>query len=169
MRRMRQRLLTRRGRLPVILGGPTGAGKSLVARHFIHPRSKRKGQFVAVDLSTIPGISLPRSCSAPHVGRTRARSGTGLARSSRRMVGPFPDEVGNLGEDVQRMLLTVLRERSRIGDVHPRKVDELVVATNEDLGRWSGVTVPSGPVHADESAATVSCPARERRWTSSAC
>ena len=42
MRRIRQRLaVLARGRLPVIMAGPTGTGKSLIARHFIHPRSHK--------------------------------------------------------------------------------------------------------------------------------
>jgi len=55
VRRARARLaVLARGRLPVILGGPTGTGKSLLARHHLHPRSGRKGKFVTVDLSTVP-------------------------------------------------------------------------------------------------------------------
>ena len=170
MRRMRQRLLTlARGRLPVILGGPTGAGKSLVARHFIHPRSKRKGRFVAVDLSTIPrdlvAAQLFGSVRGSYTGSIGDRAGAFEQADGGTL---FLDEVGNLGEDVQRMLLTVLQEGevTRIGDVHPRKVDvKLVVATNEDLGQM----VRSGRFRADlymrmNPAATVQLPPlRERR------
>jgi DNA-binding NtrC family response regulator len=46
------------------------------------------------------------------------------------------DEIGNLAEDVQKMLLTVLQEGvvTRLGDMKERAVDvKLVVATHEDL------------------------------------
>ena len=170
MRRLRQRLLTlARGRLPVILGGPTGAGKSLIARHFIHPRSRRKGRFVAVDLSTIPrdlvGSQLFGSVRGSYTGSVGDRPGAFEQADGGTL---FLDEIGNLGEDVQRMLLTVLQEGevTRIGDVRPRKVDvKLVVATNEDLG----ALVRAGRFRADlymrmNPAATVRLPPlRERR------
>lgn len=170
MRRLRQRLLTlARGRLPVILAGPTGAGKSLIARHFIHPRSKRKGRFVAVDLSTIPrdlvGAQLFGSVRGAYTGSIGDRPGAFEQADGGTL---FLDEVGNLGEDIQRMLLTVLQESevTRIGDVRPRKVDvKLVVATNEDLGEL----VRAGRFRADlymrmNPAATVRLPPlRERR------
>ncbi|MCK6504790.1 sigma 54-interacting transcriptional regulator [Myxococcota bacterium] len=138
MRRIRQRLLTlARGRLPVILGGATGTGKSLIARHFVHARSGRKGKFVAVDLST-----LPRDLVAAHLFGSVRGAWTGSVGDRRGAFEEadggtlFLDEIGNLGEDLQRMLLTVLQERAvtRVGDTRERKVDvKLVVATNEDL------------------------------------
>lgn len=170
MRRLRQRLITlARGRLPVILGGPTGAGKSLIARHFIHPRSKRKGRFVAVDLSTIPrdlvAAQLFGSVRGAYTGSIGDRPGAFEQADGGTL---FLDEIGNLGEDVQRMLLTVLQEGEvlRIGDVRPRKVEvKLVVATNEDLG----ALVRTGRFRADlymrmNPAATVRLPPlKERR------
>ena len=138
MRRLRQRLLVlARGRLPVILAGPTGTGKSLLARHVVHPRSGRKGRFVAVDLST-----LPKDLVAAHLFGGVKGAWTGAVADRRGAFEEadggtlFLDEIGNLGEDAQRMLLTVLQEGAvtRIGDTHERKVDvKLVVATHEDL------------------------------------
>lgn len=139
MRRIRQRLATlARGRLPVILAGPTGTGKSLIARHFVHPRSGRKGPFVAVDLATLPrdlvAAQLFGSVRGAYTGSIGDRAGAFEAADGGTL---FLDEIGNLGEDLQRMLLTVLQERAvtRIGDTRERPVDvKLVVATNEDLG-----------------------------------
>ena len=55
MQAVRRKLgILARGRLPVVLLGPTGTGKSLIARHFVHAKSGRDGRFVAVDLSTLP-------------------------------------------------------------------------------------------------------------------
>lgn len=138
MRRIRARLhVLARGRLPVILGGPTGTGKSLVARHVVHARSSRKGKFVSVDLST-----LPRDLVATHLFGSVRGAYTGSVADKKGAFEEadggtlFLDEIGNLPEDVQKMLLTVLQEGivTRVGDTVERRVDiKLVVATHEDL------------------------------------
>jgi two-component system nitrogen regulation response regulator GlnG len=139
VQRVRARLqVLARGRLPVILGGPTGTGKSLLARHYIHPRSGRKGKFVTVDLSTIPrdlvGATLFGSARGSYTGSVADRKGAFEEADGGTL---FLDEIGNLGEEAQKMLLGVLQEGTvtRLGDVAERKVDvKLVVATHEDLG-----------------------------------
>ena len=138
MRRIRARLhVLARGRLPVILGGPTGTGKSMVARHVVHARSGRKGRFVSVDLSTLPrdlvAAQLFGAVRGAYTGSVADRKGAFEEADGGTL---FLDEIGNLPEDVQKMLLTVLQEGllTRIGDTVERKVDvKLVVATHEDL------------------------------------
>jgi two-component system nitrogen regulation response regulator GlnG len=138
LRRLRAQLLTlARGRLPIILGGPTGTGKSLIARHFIHPRSGREGRFVSVDLSTMPKdlvtAHLFGAARGSYTGAVADRKGAFEEASGGTL---FLDEIGNLAEDVQKMLLTVLQEGvvTRLGDMKERAVDvKLVVATHEDL------------------------------------
>ena len=138
MRRLRARLhVLARGRLPVILGGPTGTGKSLVARHVVHARSGRRGRFVAVDLSTLPrdlvAAQLFGSTRGAYTGSIADRKGAFEEADGGTL---FLDEIGNMPEDVQKMLLTVLQEGvlTRIGDSTERKVDvKIVVATHEDL------------------------------------
>ena len=139
MRRIRQRLtVLARGRLPVIMAGPTGTGKSLIARHFIHPRSRRKGKFVSVDLATIPqdlvAAHLFGSVRGAYTGSIADRKGAFEEADDGTL---FLDEIGNLRLEHQKMLLTVLQEGAvtRLGDVRERQVRvKLVVATNEDLG-----------------------------------
>ena len=126
-----------RGRLPVVLLGPTGTGKSLIARHFVHERSGRSGQFVAVDLSTVPtdlgAAHLFGAVRGAYTGSVADRVGAFEAAHGGTL---FLDEVGNLSTAAQKMLLSVLQEGviTRIGDLKERPVDvKLVVATNEDL------------------------------------
>jgi len=127
-----------RGQLPVIIQGPTGSGKSLLAREFIHDRSNRSGAFVAVDLSTIPddlmAAHLFGVVKGAYTGATSSREGV-LARASGGTL--FLDEIGNLSLELQKSLLLVLQDRRYrpVGSVEERVADvKLVVATNEDLG-----------------------------------
>ncbi len=139
MRRIRQRLITlSRGRLPITLLGSTGTGKSLLVRHFVHERSGRRGELVTVDLATLPrdlmAAHLFGSVRGAYTGSVADRKGAFEAANGGTL---FLDEVGNLPEEAQRMLLTVLQEGvvTRLGDTRERRVDvKLVVATNEDLG-----------------------------------
>jgi len=139
LRRIRQRLITlSRGRLPITLLGGTGTGKSLIVRHFVHERSGRRGELVTVDLATLPrdlmAAQLFGSVRGAYTGSVADRKGAFEAANGGTL---FLDEVGNLPEEAQRMLLTVLQEGvvTRLGDTRERRVDvKLVVATNEDLG-----------------------------------
>jgi two-component system nitrogen regulation response regulator GlnG len=139
MQRIRQRLHTlSKGRLPVILAGPTGTGKSLVARHVLHRRSERRGRFVSLDLSTIPrdlvGAQLFGSVKGAYTGSIGDRPGAFEEAQGGTL---FLDEIGNLPEPTQKMLLTVLQEGvvTRIGESREREIDvKLVVASHEDLG-----------------------------------
>ncbi len=139
MRSLRQRLrVLARGQLPLILTGPTGSGKSLLAREHIHRRSGRSGNFVAVDLST-----LPESLMAAHLfgvvkgaytGATANREGV-IERAKGGTL--FLDEIGNLSLELQKSLLLVLQDHTYrpVGSVEEHSSDvKLVVATNEDLG-----------------------------------
>ncbi|MFT6142490.1 MAG: DNA-binding NtrC family response regulator [Myxococcota bacterium] len=138
MLRVRQRLgVMSRGRLPVVLLGPTGSGKSLIARHFVHERSHRRGRFVAVDLSTLPhelmSAHLFGSVRGAYTGSVTDRTGAFEEADGGTL---FLDEVGNLSIEAQKMLLSVLQDGTltRLGDLRERTVDvKLIVATNEDL------------------------------------
>jgi len=140
MRRVRQKLsVLAGGRLPVMLLGPTGTGKSLIARHFLHQRARRPGRFVAVDLSTVPvdlmAAHLFGAAKGAYTGAVADRTGAFEAANGGTL---FLDEVGNLSPDAQKMLLSVLQEGmvTRLGELKERAVDvKLIVATNEDLGR----------------------------------
>ncbi len=135
---LRRRLsILARGRLPIILLGDTGTGKSLIAREFIHPRSHRSGPFVAVDLSTIPNELMAAHLfgvvKGAYTGATASREGV-LARAHGGTL--FLDEIGNLSLELQKQLLVVLQDGryTPVGAAEERIVDiKLVVATNENL------------------------------------
>jgi len=139
MRSLRQRLsVLARGQLPLILTGPTGTGKSLLAREYIHRRSGRSGDFVAVDLST-----LPESLMAAHLFGVVKGAFTGATANREGVIGRanggtlFLDEIGNLSLELQKSLLLVLQDQRYrpVGSVEEHSSDvKLVVATNEDLG-----------------------------------
>jgi DNA-binding NtrC family response regulator len=139
VQRIRQRLeVLARGRLPVVLLGPTGTGKSLIARHVVHPRTGRKGSFISVDLSTIPrdlmAAQLFGAVRGAYTGAVVDRTGAFEAADGGTL---FLDEIGNLTPEAQKMLLGALQDGAitRIGDVRERPVDvKLIVATCDDLG-----------------------------------
>jgi DNA-binding NtrC family response regulator len=116
--------------LPVLLLGPTGTGKELVARA-IHEGSGRKGAFVPVNCGALPS-TLVESLLFGHskgafsgavrdeLGFVRAADGGTL----------FLDEIGDLPLVSQAALLRVLQESEVIpvGTTRPVRVDVRVIA-----------------------------------------
>ncbi len=135
---LRRRLaILARGRLPIIIQGETGTGKSLLAREYIHAHSQRRGPFVAVDLATLSSDLMAAHLfgvvKGAYTGATVSREGV-LERAAGGTL--FLDEIGNLSHELQKQLLLVLQEgRYRaVGSVEERTSDvKLVVATNEHL------------------------------------
>ncbi|MDF3071433.1 MAG: hypothetical protein K0R38_7034 [Polyangiaceae bacterium] len=123
-------------RLPVLLRGPTGAGKEVLARA-IHDASGRKGPFVALNCAALPA----QLASSELFGHVRgAFSGAGEARAGlfRAAEGGtlLLDEIGDLGLELQGQLLRVLQD-SRIRPVGADRdlsVDtRILAATHVDL------------------------------------
>ena len=121
---------------PVLVTGPSGAGKELVARG-IHARSNRGGPFVQLNCGAIPE-SLAESELFGHVrgaftGATRDRKGL-FARASGGTV--LLDEVGELSPAMQVKLLRVLQEGTftPVGAEQQQHSDARVIAaTHRDL------------------------------------
>ena len=128
--------------LPVLIHGPTGTGKELVAQA-IHVASGRSGRFVAFNVCAIPE-SMFEDTLFGHVrgaftGATRDAVGY-LAEANGGTV--FLDEIGALPPTMQVKLLRVIetQEFRAVGASSNRRSDFRVVsATNESLGdRTSG-------------------------------
>ena len=121
----------------VVVQGPTGTGKELVARS-IHSRSRRKdGVFLPVNCGALPEGLLEAElfghvkgaftgAVADRAGRFEEASGGTL----------FLDEIAEMPLSAQVKLLRVLQEGevTRVGESVPRPVDvRIIAATNKDL------------------------------------
>ncbi|WP_437889448.1 RNA repair transcriptional activator RtcR [Phytobacter sp. V91] len=104
-----------RSRSPVLLNGPTGAGKSFLARRIYELKLSRhqfSGPFVEVNCATLRGDTAMSALFGHVKGAfTGAREErAGLLRSADGGM-LFLDEVGELGADEQAMLLKAIEEK----------------------------------------------------------
>lgn len=127
-----------RSNASVMLCGPSGSGKELVARA-IHDEGARAGKaFSAINCGAIPGELIESElfghekgsftgAHARRIGHFEASEGGTL----------FLDEIGDMRFDMQVKLLRVLEDRTivRVGSSEVKPVDVRVIsATHQDLG-----------------------------------
>ena len=127
-------------REPILLMGPTGAGKSSLARRVFQLKKQRHqlaGQFVEVNCATLRGDTAASTLFG-HVrgaftGAQRDRPG--LLRSADGGL-LFLDEIGELGADEQAMLLRGLEEKRFLpvgADSEAGSDFQLIAGTNREL------------------------------------
>lgn len=127
---------------PILLTGPTGAGKSRLARRVYELKRQRglaEGELVEVNCATLRGDAA-MSALFGHIrgaftGAIQAREGL-LRRADKGVL--FLDEVGELGLDEQAMLLRAVEERRFLPVGADREVEsefQLLAGTNRDLRR----------------------------------
>lgn len=125
---------------PLLLTGPTGAGKSRLAKRIYELKKSRhaiKGEFVDVNCATLRGdgamSALFGHTKGAFTGAQNARPGLLRAADNGLL---FLDEIGELGLDEQAMLLRALEEKTFLpmGSDTPVHSDfQLIAGTNRDL------------------------------------
>jgi transcriptional regulator of acetoin/glycerol metabolism len=150
-------------RVPILLGGETGAGKEVVARE-IHQLSHRSGRFVAVNCAALPETLVESELFGYRKGAfSDAREDrAGLLRTADKGT-LLLDEIGDLPLGGQAKLLRVLQDGQvlALGSATPVQVDLRVLAATQQnldglvragrfradlLGRLGGFTVIVPPL-----------------------
>jgi len=129
-----------RSRAPILLAGPTGAGKSFLARRMYELKKARhqvSGPFVEVNCATLRGDGAASTLFGHKKGSFTgaAADRAGLLRAAHEGV-LFLDEIGELGLDEQAMLLKAIEEKRFFPMGADREVEsdfQLIAGTNRDL------------------------------------
>jgi transcriptional regulatory protein RtcR len=127
-------------RAPLLLTGPTGVGKSQLARRIYELKKSRhqvEGRFVEVNCATLKGdtamSTLFGHVKGAFTGAVQARAG--LLRAADQGI-LFLDEIAELGPDEQAMLLRALEDHVFLPlgtDREVRSDFQLIAGTNRDL------------------------------------
>jgi transcriptional regulatory protein RtcR len=134
-----------RTRAPILLVGPTGAGKSMLAKNIFALKKQRhalEGAFVEVNCATIRGDGAGSALFGHVRGAYTGAAGerAGLLRSADKGL-LFLDEIGELGLDEQAMLLRAIEDRRFLpvgGDREVGSDFQLITGTNRDLAQAVG-------------------------------
>jgi transcriptional regulatory protein RtcR len=129
-----------RSRAPVLLTGPTGAGKSQLARRIYElKKSERKvsGHFIEVNCATLRGDQAMSALFGHVKGAFTGSAGerAGLLKSADKGV-LFLDEIAELGLDEQAMCLRAIEEKRFLPVGSDKEVSadfQLLAGTNRDL------------------------------------
>jgi transcriptional regulatory protein RtcR len=129
-----------RSRAPMLLVGPTGSGKSFLARRIYELKRARhllQGRFVEVNCATLRGdgavSALFGHSKGAFTGAQNAREGLLRAADGGML---FLDEIGELGPDEQAMLLKAIEEKRFFPLGSDKEVESdflLIAGTHRDL------------------------------------
>jgi transcriptional regulatory protein RtcR len=129
-----------KSRAPMLLMGPTGAGKSFLARRVYELKKARHqldGKFVELNCATLHGDGAASTLFGHIKGAFTgaAADRPGLLRTANKGL-LFLDEIGELGLDEQAMLLKAIEEKRflPVGSDNEVSSDfQLIAGTNRDL------------------------------------
>ena len=129
-----------RSKAPVLLMGPTGAGKSQLARRIYDLKRLKhqvKGAFVEVNCATLKGDSAMSALFGHKKGAFTgaAADRAGLLRTADKGM-LFLDEIGELGLDEQAMILRAIEDKRFLpvgADAEAASDFQLIAGTNRDL------------------------------------
>jgi DNA-binding NtrC family response regulator len=123
--------------VPVLITGPNGSGKEVIASIIQANSSVRDGPFVKVNVGALPKELMEAELfgaeAGAYTGATKVRQGRFEAADGGTL---FMDEIGNLSMEGQAKLLRVLQtgEYERLGSSTTRRAKvRLISATNADL------------------------------------
>jgi DNA-binding NtrC family response regulator len=123
--------------VPVLITGPNGSGKEVLAAIIQANSAVRTGPFIKVNVGALPKDLMEAELfgaeAGAYTGATKVRQGRFEAADGGTL---FLDEIGNLSLEGQAKLLRVLQtgEFERLGSSVTRKVKvRLISATNSDL------------------------------------
>lgn len=133
-------LVSLRSTAPMLLTGPTGAGKSHLAGRIFELRQQRsalEGNFVEVNCATLRGDMAMGTLFGHKKGSFTGASNDrkGLLREAHKGL-LFLDEIGELGLDEQAMLLRAIEEGKWLpvgSDTTVKSSFQLIAGTNKDL------------------------------------
>lgn len=121
---------------PVLVIGPTGTGKEIIARA-LHGARSPVGKFVAVNCTALPSELLESELFGHKKGAFTGAIDDRVGKFRAAWKGTlFLDEIGDMPLDMQAKLLRVLQERvvTPLGDDKEFEVNcRIVAATNKDL------------------------------------
>lgn len=123
--------------VPVLITGPNGSGKDVVARIVQANSSRSEEPFVTINVGALPESLMEAELfgaeAGAYTGANRQREGRFEAADGGTL---FLDEIGNLSPEGQMKLLRILQtgEYERLGSSKTRRVNvRIISATNADL------------------------------------